>query len=549
MPSRPTAPLRGQHRGPFTGAPLGGAGGGGHSRNDSVSSVASGTISSSSSPGSTPNETPLSTARNSTASPMTSPSPLSMLGRPTPATAVAAAAHAVAAAAAVSAVSIAASREMTSALPSSTSNSNADTVKSNTNNNNNSNNNSNENVSSNTNTNNSNDTVIKNTNNNNTNNNNNSNSNSNVVSTNNNGTNSNNTMNGSPNKSDAPRPTVSSILRKSSSRGSSRTSSSIGIAAQPNGLHTNASTPIPPDSPAGMGPMPGLSPSPAFDLSASALGGRITGGLGWRTDSPSMTSPVSDSPLLQWSSNYGVRYNNINEESDAEWEELDKRVQASATYRELWHIVRMCSVQPSCHWMVRKLEDEVRDLIRADLVRVFLVKRDGLHRSGSKQSYPMNEGITGYVCKRKALINISNPQTHERYNVAIDGPGSGHSAAVAMLCLPIEANHRADCSGGKDVVAVFQAYKLRSVDGKVPVNDRFSTKDARVLFRLGEFVGNMLRTSSKLDQAQALYNASLTTSQRSTALLDVTKMLASETTLDRYIFAYHPFHYVSSLRS
>lgn len=76
----------------------------------------------------------------------------------------------------------------------------------------------------------------------------------------------------------------------------------------------------------------------------------------------------------------------------------------------------------------------------------------------------------------------------------------------------------------------------------MPDRDRFSTKDARVLFRLGEFVGNMLRTSSKLDQAQALYNASLTTSQRSNALLDVTKMLASETTLDRYAYIYHTIY-------
>jgi GAF domain-containing protein len=262
----------------------------------------------------------------------------------------------------------------------------------------------------------------------------------------------------------------------------------------------------------------------------------VSGGIGLvqtRPTSPNNTSgngtssaPVEDSPLSAWSSSPHGKSNNIADEKDADWEDLDTRVLDSPTWRELYRIVRMCSIQPSCHWMVRKLEEELRDLVRADLVHVYLVKRDGFRREG--KSYPLGEGITGYVHKRKDIVNITDPTLDARFMKGVDGTGDGQGAPTAMLCLPVEADHRADCSGTRDVVAIFQAFKLRA-------GESFSSKDARVLYRLGEFAGNMLRTSSKLDQAQALYNQSLTTHQRSSALLDVAKVLASETKLDSIV--------------
>jgi hypothetical protein len=96
------------------------------------------------------------------------------------------------------------------------------------------------------------------------------------------------------------------------------------------------------------------------------------------------------------------------------------------------------------------------------------------------------------------------------------------------MCVPVEADSRPDASGPKDIVAVFQAHK----EGP---GESFTTRDCKVLYRLGEFAGNMLRNSRSVDRAHALYNASLQSHKRSAALLDVAKALASETALDKVV--------------
>lgn len=215
----------------------------------------------------------------------------------------------------------------------------------------------------------------------------------------------------------------------------------------------------------------------------------------------------------------------MDEETDGAFEESDNRVNASATYRELFRIIRTCLVQPSCHWMVRKMEQETVKLLRADQVHLYLIKKDGYRREG--KSYPLGEGLTGHVHRTKELLNIQQPLTDPRFKDPIDAPHDGLQP-TALLCVPVEADHRSDCAGPKDVVAIFQAFRTEP-------HARFTNRDCRVLARLGEFAGNMLRNSSKLDQAQAMYNATLTTHQRSAALLEVAKALASETSLNSLV--------------
>ncbi len=100
--------------------------------------------------------------------------------------------------------------------------------------------------------------------------------------------------------------------------------------------------------------------------------------------------------------------------------------------------------------------------------------------------------------------------------------------ASALMCLPDEADTTADCDGAKDIVAIIQAFKHDA-------NASFSSRDCRVLYRLGEFAGNLLRNSRNLDRAHALYSQATISHKRSQALLDVAKVLSSEHRLDAII--------------
>jgi hypothetical protein len=171
-------------------------------------------------------------------------------------------------------------------------------------------------------------------------------------------------------------------------------------------------------------------------------------------------------------------------EADDQYEDLDRKVLKSSTFRDLYRIVRMCSAQPSCHRMVLTLEKEALKLVGASCLRIFLVGRDGL--TNRTRSYELGIGIVGHVIKTKDLINIVNPSQDDRYHPAVDElPKEG--PASALMCLPVEADTTADCDGPKDIVAIIQAFKHEA-------SASFSSRDCRVLYRLGEFAGNLLRS-------------------------------------------------------
>jgi GAF domain-containing protein len=323
----------------------------------------------------------------------------------------------------------------------------------------------------------------------------------------------------------------------------------------------------------------GMSPIPSSLVLSSARPGSASGeppAFGRRA---SRQASRSNSPTGSEDSgsgnNTGRHFNhaaaNAPNNGEPDFEQLDEQLARSSVWRELHRVVRMCAAQPSCDRMVMTLERQTRYLIGASCVRLFLVQRDGLVHYSRAQPFGLSTGLVGFVRARKEIVNITNPTSDERFNNEIDQVHD-RPTPTAIMCVPVEADSQgsAAASGGaaaggavaaaaaggsnsataspatlasagpgsgsgafghgKDVVAVFQAFK----EGGAP-GESFSTRDCKVLYRLGEFAGNMLRNSRSVDRAHALYNASLQSHKRSAALLDVAKALASETDLNRVV--------------
>jgi len=314
---------------------------------------------------------------------------------------------------------------------------------------------------------------------------------------------------------------------------------------------SNGMSPIP-SSLMSPGPRPGSADQPpAFGRRASRPPSR--------SDSPTSDDTGSGSST-------GRHYNhataNALNNGEPDFEQLDEQLSRSSVWRELHRVVRMCAAQPSCDRMVMTLERQTRYLVGASCVRLFLVQRDGLVHYSRSQPFGLSTGLVGYARARKEIVCVTQPTQDERFSAEIDQIQE-RPTPTAIMCVPVEADTNAgtvsssstsgsgvsgvpNASGsspsagavtgggvagvntGKDVVAVFACYK----EG---VGESFSTRDCKVLYRLGEFAGNMLRSSRSVDRAHALYNASLQSHKRSAALLDVAKALASETDLNRVV--------------
>lgn len=227
-------------------------------------------------------------------------------------------------------------------------------------------------------------------------------------------------------------------------------------------------------------------------------------------------------------STFDHRSANASNNGEPDFETLDEQLSKSSIFRELHRVVRMCAAQPSCDRMVMTLERQAKYLINASIVRLFLVQRDGLVHYSRTQPFHLNLGIVGYVRSKKEIVHLTHPSQDDRFIAEIDQVFD-RPVPTALMCVPVEADSRPDANGPKDIVAIFQAFKENP-------NESFTTRDCKVLYRLGEFAcGNMLRNSRSVDRAHALYNASLQSHKRSAALLDVAKALASETTLDKVV--------------
>ena len=239
-----------------------------------------------------------------------------------------------------------------------------------------------------------------------------------------------------------------------------------------------------------------------------------------------MESPANDNIRGIQHSNHNTANSTTQQYHD---DEIDDIILKSSTYRELYRIVRMCAAQPSCDSMINIIEKYSKNLINASLVRLFLVQRDGLYHHTYTHPLPLDCGIIGYVRGKHEIINLTQPCNDTRYSPIIDTPINIDSNPIqSMICIPIEADRDAECSGSKDVVAVIQGIRYDNTH-------TFHTRDCKLLYRLGEFIGNMLRNSRSLDRANALFNQTMLSNKRNNALLDIAKLLASETKLDSIV--------------
>lgn len=208
------------------------------------------------------------------------------------------------------------------------------------------------------------------------------------------------------------------------------------------------------------------------------------------------------------------------------YESVQELVESNVTQQELHKLFQLCTAQQSSIALVGVLERNCATLVDADAVRVLLLSAStGKLTHGRDLLEPV--GLTGQAMRSGELIGSDNASRDSRFVKEVDEiPGEG--APHAALYLPIVADSRVDCRGDKEVVAVLQAARVR--------NDRaFSARDTRLLKRVADFVGNLLKNSRMWDRAHAQYHMSVTSAKRSAALLEVAKALASETKLERLV--------------
>ena len=213
--------------------------------------------------------------------------------------------------------------------------------------------------------------------------------------------------------------------------------------------------------------------------------------------------------------------------NDQTFDAVDELVVGNSAYREVFRIVRLVAAQPSCDQMVLVLEKHTKHLIRgADAVRVLLVTRHGFTHPTLSQALSLDQGLASHCIHKRECVNMSSPAADARFWADTDQMEHGAKSPAFYVCVPVEGDPQPNCSGPRDVVALIQLWKDPSPSA-VP----FSQTDLKLVLRLAEFVGNMLLRSRHADRAYALYNSSVSTQKRSSALLDVAKALSSETRL------------------
>lgn len=340
------------------------------------------------------------------------------------------------------------------------------------------------------------------------------------------------TVNTGPKASTSPSHAHNSSLISYHSQPSDRSLPSLpntAGGAQPNAQrYPDAPSPTKPSSPTGASPIPQFpSPIPIGHMRAGSLirtsrASSRTGSPDRNTHPPLHNNANTTSTTQQSSSGAANAGERVEVKNDSHFDTLDDQLLRSPSYSELYRIVRMCSAQGSCERMVTVLEKQIHHLLYCQC-RVVLVQKDGLYHSKGFVAN-LNAGLVGYVRNKREIVNIVMPAQDDRYFAEIDQLVD--RVPYAYLCIPIEADSRSDCSGLKDVVAVIQCHREQ---------EPFHPREAKLLLRLGEFVGNMLRNSRSADRAHALYNASLQSHKRSAALLDVAKALASEIRLEHIV--------------
>lgn len=122
-----------------------------------------------------------------------------------------------------------------------------------------------------------------------------------------------------------------------------------------------------------------------------------------------------------------------------------------------------------------------------------------------------------------------------------------------LLMVPIECDPSGDIRGKREVVAVLQCYKrTSSKDSTTPspssspsssspsnslvsAERYFTHRQARLVCRIADMVGNVLRNMRTLDRVQELYTGSLLSHQRFASVLKVASVLMGENRLDHVV--------------
>jgi GAF domain-containing protein len=200
------------------------------------------------------------------------------------------------------------------------------------------------------------------------------------------------------------------------------------------------------------------------------------------------------------------------------FEKLDEQLDQSATFQYMWKIVRMVSAQPSFLDMTKIIENEGAAFVGATSVRFITAAED--HLVFGRDTFPVDEGIVGFVYKHNVIVNLKDPHKDKRFSPALD-QDSTVGTAQYMMCLPVVADSTTDCRGPKIIVGIVVAVKA---PGSAP----FDSHDCTAFYRLGQFAGNSMRNAMRLDRAHKKYDQTRSYQQRSHALLDIAKALSSE---------------------
>lgn len=201
------------------------------------------------------------------------------------------------------------------------------------------------------------------------------------------------------------------------------------------------------------------------------------------------------------------------------FEELDAQIRKCSTFQALHRIHRRCMNQNSLVELIQTIEHESVSLIRGSVIRVYYVKYKKNCLCRGDQYFPVDNGITGHAATSDEIIRLTEPGKNPHYNRKIDSSELGKPEN--MLCIPVHCDVKKDCSAPQKTIAVFQA--LRYAPNYTPFSDR----DVKILVRLGEFCGNLIKNLATFDRIQNKYSSTNSALKRYRALVKVSKALAS----------------------
>jgi len=196
------------------------------------------------------------------------------------------------------------------------------------------------------------------------------------------------------------------------------------------------------------------------------------------TTSSSTTTPNTSSSLSTQRPGSARRSSlppSLSSSSGSDFVNVDRVLLSSPICNDLFRVIRMCAACNSCDRMVSTIEREAPALVNAKEVRVLLIQRGGfIHTSGKLPvgMIHLNAGITGFARANRIICNVPDAQDDARFNREVDlpaselnhtnnnnnnnnqnnsnpSPGKPTPHITDLLCVPIEADSKMDCTGSR----------------------------------------------------------------------------------------------------